>query len=277
MTMSRRRQAATLGVALVVSAAALGLGPAHGKTPVRPRILGYRYDPPAAPGGQAAFEVDAVNSDGQVVGLRLGGDITLIADGGCGLGGRANGDPTHFRVPVPTLDRGDHTITITVSASSCDAAARVAAASQTVTLNLPGNAGTGAHPRCDSVTTMRLVRRFTRALTTGDRPAADRSFAREPAFQWYSTGAPGARLRAASHNRRTLRAYLRRRVEQHERLRLQLLTARYEIRRDLGNFHGTLVRSADDLQPTSYGFKGAATCARGQARIIVWSMAAHRR
>lgn len=71
---------------------------------------------------------------------------------------------------------------------------------------------------------------------------------REPAFEWYSTTAPGARLRAASHRRATLRAYFRGRIRQHERLRLTRLKASYELRRDLGNFYGTLVRSADDLE-----------------------------
>jgi len=239
-----------------------------------PSLLGYRYVAPPASGGQARFEVDAADRNGQVVGVRLSGDLLLIADGGCNLGGRNNGDPAHFVIPVRTLGDGEHVITIVLSSSTCSRRARVEQATHTVTLHLPQDAGTETHPRCDSPTTKRLVRSFARAVSIGDLDRADRAFAREPAFQWYSTTAPARRLRAAAFDRASLRAYFRRRLARHERLRVARLEANYEQRRDIGNFHGTLVRSADDMKPATYRFKGAASCARGRARLIVWSMAA---
>jgi len=101
---------------------------------------------------------------------------------------------------------------------------------------------------------------------------ADKTFAREPAFEWYSTTAPGSRLNAAAYDRTTLRAYFRGRIARHERLRLTRLTARYERRRNITNFQGTIARTADDLRTTAYRFKGAAACST-QTRVIVWSMA----
>jgi hypothetical protein len=128
-----------------------------------------------------------------------------------------------------------------------------------------------ARPGC-SAATRRVVRRFTQAVTNGDADRADKAFAREPPFEWYSTTAPGERLNAAAHDRTTLRAYFSSRIERHEQLRLTRLTARYERRRNITNFHGTLSRSADDLKTATHRFKGAASCGR-QTRIIVWSMA----
>ena len=58
----------------------------------------------------------------------------------------------------------------------------------------------------------------------------------------------------------------------HERIRLVTLAARYDPARNLVHFHGTLVRSADDLRPTRLEFKGAADCNGALPRLIVWSM-----
>jgi hypothetical protein len=67
-----------------------------------------------------------------------------------------------------------------------------------------------------SAATRRVVRRFTQAVTNGDVDRADKSFAREPAFEWYSTTAPGLRLNADARDRTTLRAYFRGRIARHE-------------------------------------------------------------
>lgn len=132
-------------------------------------------------------------------------------------------------------------------------------------------ASTPARSKC--VTGTRdVVRRFTRAIRDANADRADDAFAPEPAFQWYSTTAPGARLNAAAVDRTTLRAYFRDRVARHERLRHIRLTTFYERRRNITHFHGTLARNADDLVTTTQSLKGAATC-RGRVRIIVWSMA----
>lgn len=248
--------------------------PAVSGTAKRPRLLGYRYFPPV-PGHQAAFEVDALDPNAQVVGARLSGDVEVIADGGCGLGGRKNGDPTHFRVPIRPLPDGERSIVITLTSSTCRLPVRVEKRSERVTLHLPTDAGTDTHARCDSPTAERLVRAFARALSRGDARGAERLWAPEPGFQWYSTSAPGERLRAAAKDRASLLGYLRARAARHERIGIRRLTASYEARRDVANFHGNLRRRADDLAPTSYGFKGAASCVGGRPRLIVWSMAAH--
>jgi hypothetical protein len=147
--------------------------------------------------------------------------------------------------------------------TSGDAHALSAAASSTVSA--------ATHTNC-AATTRRIVRRFTHAVTDGNADRANKTFASEPAFEWYSTTAPGARLNAVARDRTTLLGYFRDRIARHERLRLTRLTARYERRRNITNFHGTLARSADDLATATHRFKGAATC-RGRTRMIVWSMA----
>jgi hypothetical protein len=124
-------------------------------------------------------------------------------------------------------------------------------------------------------TTRQVVKRFTRAIRDGSADRADKTYAREPAFEWYSTTAPGTRLNADARDRTTLREYFRDRIARHERLRLTRLTAFYERRRNITHFHGTLARSADNLPVTTHHFKGAATC-RGRTRIIVWSMSSGR-
>ncbi len=100
-----------------------------------------------------------------------------------------------------------------------------------------------------------------------------RLWAREPYFQWFSTGAPGARLGPSAYNRATLDAYFRARVRAHERLRLTELHAGFDPTRNIVNFAGKLVRSAADLAaPHSHDFKGAADCISGKPTLIVWSM-----
>jgi hypothetical protein len=101
----------------------------------------------------------------------------------------------------------------------------------------------------------------------------DRLWTREPYFQWFSTRAPGARLGPPAYDRATLASYFRSRVRVHENLRLTELGAGYDPERNIVNFNGKLVRSADDLQPTSpQDFKGAAACVSGRPILIVWSM-----
>jgi hypothetical protein len=60
----------------------------------------------------------------------------------------------------------------------------------------------------------------------------------------------------------------------HERLRLTALGAGYDPARDIVNFGGKLVRSADDIRPRRplHAFKGAADCVSGRQTLIVWSM-----
>ncbi len=126
---------------------------------------------------------------------------------------------------------------------------------------------------CNAPTTKTLVQTFVRDYNAGEVSAIDRLWAREPYFQWFSSGAPGARLGPTAYNRTTLAAYFRARVRAQERLRLTELHTGYDRARNIVNFSGKLVRSAADLPtPLSHDFKGAADCISGKPTLIVWSM-----
>jgi hypothetical protein len=121
-----------------------------------------------------------------------------------------------------------------------------------------------------------LVGRFVEAFNAGDTAALDRLFAPEPAFEWYSTGGPGERLDPIARDRPSLLPYFTARHARGERLDLRSLTFNGNTTgsRTYGNFVYSLVRSADDLEPTDYRGKGAALCYRNRAdELFVWSMA----
>ena len=139
-------------------------------------------------------------------------------------------------------------------------------------------ASSGEDPTaCTRAETRALVLNFVRAFNRGESDALDRLFAAEPDFQWYSTGAPGMRLRAAAMDRSSLVPYFLRRHDRGERLTLRRF--RFMGNTDMpplkryGNFVFRLTRRAGDLRPTPYHGKGAAHCYAGDDAIIVWSMA----
>ena len=126
---------------------------------------------------------------------------------------------------------------------------------------------------CGAVTTRALIHEFTRDYAAGQVTIAARLWAPLPRFQWFSTGPPGARLGEKAQNRATLTQYFRSRVSAHERIRLIRLGAGYDPIRDIVNFGGKLVRSADDIRSQApHDFKGAADCVSGHPLFIVWSM-----
>jgi hypothetical protein len=126
---------------------------------------------------------------------------------------------------------------------------------------------------CGAATTKTLIHEFIRAYAAGRVASIDRLWAPEPRFQWFSTGPPGARLGKKAYERATLAGYFRSRVRAHERLRITRLGAGYDPKRDLVNFAGKLVRSADDISSEApHDFKGAADCVTGRPVFIVWSM-----
>jgi hypothetical protein len=131
-----------------------------------------------------------------------------------------------------------------------------------------------APTRCGGATTTALVRSFVANRNAGRSAASVRAWASEPAFQWYSTGSPGERLGPRAYDRATLRAYFDERALAHERLVVQAFGAGYDPKRDIVNFAGMLVRTADDRAgtPAPQSFKGAATCRTGVPKLIVWSM-----
>jgi hypothetical protein len=126
---------------------------------------------------------------------------------------------------------------------------------------------------CSAPATQSLVRTFVRNYNSGRVTAMDRLWAPAPRFQWFSTIGPGARLGRRARDRSTLADYFRARVRVHERIRLVSLGAGYDPRRNIVNFAGKLVRSADDIRPRPpQDFKGAADCESGAPSLIVWSM-----
>jgi hypothetical protein len=135
-----------------------------------------------------------------------------------------------------------------------------------------GTDGRASSP-CTANATRVLIHSFARNYSAGRVAAINRMWAPEPRFRWFSSGKPGARLGPAAYARSTLARYFRSRVRVHERLRLTELRARYERQRNIVNFFGKLVRSADDIQPRPpQDFKGAADCESGGPTLIVWSM-----
>ena len=120
------------------------------------------------------------------------------------------------------------------------------------------------------------MHRFLAAFNRGDSKALAAVWAAEPDFQWYSTPAPGARLRARASSRASLIPYFRGRHTRGERLELTALRVNGNTRatKPYGNFEYRLVRSARDLPPTDYHGKGALHCYAARPDVlIVWSMA----
>ncbi len=126
---------------------------------------------------------------------------------------------------------------------------------------------------CNAATTKALVRTFAADYSKGRVAAIDRMFAPEPYFQWFSSNARGgSRLGGKAYDRTTLAAYFRARARVHERIVLARLSAKYDPNRNLVNFGGELLRSADDAPAARHPFKGAAACRPGGPSFIVWSM-----
>jgi hypothetical protein len=126
---------------------------------------------------------------------------------------------------------------------------------------------------CTADATKALVRAFVRGYDHGQVKAIDRMWAHAPRFQWFSAGPPGARVGQRAYDRSTLVEYFRSRARAKEQIRLTLLRAGYDPTRDIVNFSGKLVRSANGIRPRGpKDFKGAADCLSGRPLLIVWSM-----
>jgi hypothetical protein len=126
---------------------------------------------------------------------------------------------------------------------------------------------------CTADATKAVVRSFVADYNAGRVAAIDRLWAPEPYFQWYSTIGPGRRLGSKAYDRATLAGYFRARVRLHEKLVVTKVGAGYDATRNLVNFAGKLIRSADDLRATApKDFKGAAACRPAGPALIVWSM-----
>jgi hypothetical protein len=134
----------------------------------------------------------------------------------------------------------------------------------------PGSPPTDTAP-CSREATRAAVHSFFDAFEAGDFARLDSLFAPEPAFQWYSTPAPGRRQREASQRRNTLIPYLRRRHAKGDRLHLDAFhwTGRSP---HWSNFWFEAQRSAPAVEKGrwfSADGKGAAVCDGGAAQLIV--------
>ena len=136
----------------------------------------------------------------------------------------------------------------------------------------PGNAATPA--ACAAAESRAVLRSFVGAFNRGDLARLDELFATQPDFQWYSTGAPGLRTRAAASTRATLVGYFARRYRAGDRLRL----VSFDYNGDSGpysNFALTLRRSASDYRGGAWFRlvgKGAISCRKQPGKLIVVSL-----
>ena len=118
------------------------------------------------------------------------------------------------------------------------------------------------------------MRTFVAAFNRGDLARLEGLFATVSEFQWYSSGAPGSRVRAAASTRATLRAYFARRHRAGDRFRL----VRFDYNGDSGpysNFGLTLQRSASDFRRGAWFSlvgKGAISCQSQPGKLIVVSL-----
>jgi hypothetical protein len=137
-------------------------------------------------------------------------------------------------------------------------------------------AALGAAPPADAEACVagesrRVVERFVAAFNARNLLALDRVFAPADSFNWYSTGAPGVRIRAAAYDRSTLIPYFRARHRADEKLRLVRFQANGNGN-GYAHFQFRLERRTRTLAPTVYQGKGAAICATSGDTISVWSV-----
>jgi hypothetical protein len=80
----------------------------------QPRVLRLAY---AAQEDRGTLRLTVGDPDGQVLGIRLGGAVTLIADGsGCGP---RNGHPADWVLPIRSLEPGAHSLQVFLTSSTC--------------------------------------------------------------------------------------------------------------------------------------------------------------
>ncbi len=117
---------------------------------------------------------------------------------------------------------------------------------------------------------------FLAAFNSGDLRKLDSLFARQPAFAWYSSNAPGSRLNRAAERRGNLVAYFRSRHLEQDRLRS------VEIDVNTAAPHRTGLSLKLRRRAADYGGgrwflvagKAALACHDGRARFLVVSLGA---
>lgn len=91
-----------------------------------------RYRPGGAPHAYLALRLTALEPHGQVVGAQFvtSAGHVAIGDGGCGLGGRRNGQIETFYMPLK-LSSGVHKVAVTVVGAACTASTETRTATRT--------------------------------------------------------------------------------------------------------------------------------------------------
>lgn len=163
---------------------------------------------------------------------------------------------------------------------------RTAGAGGMVPIRVVGGSSSPAPRACRVRRVAERLRAFSAAFSAGRVGEAVRSFAAEPAFQWYSMGdnrrgelrIPQERM-VAIYDRSRLRAYFARRVRQDEHLRpIAIRVGRYDrFRRRLG-LEIVGVRTADDLAGLGVTTdrargKGSIDCRSGRIQVLSLGMA----
>ena len=141
-------------------------------------------------------------------------------------------------------------------------ALRLLAVVAAVALAGPAHGG-GAKTACTPDAAKTLIHAFVRDYSAGRVAVINRMWAPEPRFRWFSSGKPGARLRAAAYVRSTLAGYFRSRVRVHERLRLTELRAGKDPARGIVDFSAASSCAA----PTTSAALGRTT---SRARPTAW-------
>lgn len=145
------------------------------------------------------------------------------------------------------------------------AAVSVAASQGALAREAAGPGSARLTHNCTQEQVDQLVVSFIAAWNAGRAVAVERLFAPEPAFQWLSMRGPGDRLGKKSHDRTTIRAFVRFRHRHRDRITLV---------HEQGNFQLLVRRWADDYHARNeIRGKGEAICPAGKVpKLIVWSL-----
>jgi hypothetical protein len=164
-------------------------------------------------------------------------------------------------------------VSVVVAASGCGrttSGETVSAVRTSASIAAEGSAA-GA---CTTAKARQAFAEFVTAFNRGNLRKLDSLFARQPAFAWYSSNAPGSRLNRAAKRRDTLIAYFRARHLDQDRLR----PARIGITTAAPHQTGLsleLRRSTADYRAGrwfSVAGKAALVCHGGRARFLVVSL-----
>jgi hypothetical protein len=131
--------------------------------------------------------------------------------------------------------------------------------------------------RCDVTVLRRSLDQFVRAYNDGDLQRLNTLFART-SFLWYSSGAPGIRIRADAENRATLIPYFKQRHGRGDRLSsLRFQFNGFDFSRVIGNFQFSMLRRASDFHGNRWLHvvgKGGLDCSRSPITILGMSLGA---